>query len=247
MAEADALRPQFSEALTGDVPAQLRDEESRWFALSTRARVIVYNTDRISAEQLESVHRYAALRSEAFRGQLCIASSAVPGNRSLVAFLIQQHGVREAELVVREWRANLGMTVFTNDGTLLNAIADGRCGIGFIDSNILASFLATNREAPIAPHWFADSANTLIDVSAAGVTRHAKNPEAAIAFLTWLVSESPNALFARLKFDYPVNSASPVGDEVAEWSEHMPQAESLTALGFLLEEADRLIERACYP
>lgn len=247
VAEADALRPQFSDELNAAVPEQLRDSESRWFALSTRARVIAYNTNRLGAEQLDTVQSYESLRDGSFEGQLCVSSSAVPGNKALVAFLIGQHDVREADVIVREWRANLAMTVFTNDGTLLNAIADGRCGIGIVDSSILAAFLSVNNAAPVAPHWFGDPANTLIDISAAGVTRHAKNPQGAVEFLQWLTTNGPNAQFATSKFEFPVSPGSPAGESIADWSEHMPQVYSLSALGFLLEEADRLIERARYP
>ena len=139
------------------------------------------------------------------------------------------------------------MTVFTNDGTLLAAIADGRCGLGLVDSNVLAALLYSKQDAPVAVRWFDDPSGTLADISGGGVTRHAKNPEAALQLLEWLASSTPNALFATLRYEFPANPASETGRAIAAWPHDAVDLESLSDLGFLLEEADRLIERARYP
>ena len=246
-AEADALRPIYSDVITATLPAELRDGEARWFALSRRARVVAYNSDQADTYALDRLDSYASLADERWREQLCVSSSAVPGNRALVAFLISRHGLREAEIIVRGWRANLAMTVFTNDGTLLNAIADGRCGIGLVGSDVLASFLQNSPVARVGVHWFPDPANTVTDVSAAAVTRHAGQPEQAEALLEWLVSTSGNALFAGQRFEFPANATAPAGEVVRGWAQNIAPSSSMSELGFLIEEADLLIERARYP
>ncbi len=65
---------------------------------------------------------YAALGDDIWRGKLCLSSSQVPGNRTLVAFLIRQYDLRDAEIVVRKWRANLATDVFADDVSLVGAI-----------------------------------------------------------------------------------------------------------------------------
>ncbi len=245
--EADALRPTFSEQMSAAIPAGISDPEQRWYAISRRARVIAYNTDVVDESLVATLTGYASLRDDAWSGKLCVSSSAVPGNRLLVAHLIRKHGKREAEIIVRLWRANLAMTVFTNDGTLLNAIADGRCGAGIVGSNVLGSFLASNPDAPVAPRWFDDPANTLVDISGGGVTRHAADAESAQQLLEWLAGGSANALFAALRFEIPSNADATVGAAVQDWAQHIPIPDELPALGYLLEEADLLIERARYP
>ena len=247
VAEADALRPVYLPGLVEIVPSSFRDPEFRWFALSRRARIVVYNRDEYEAGDLGEVQQYAALGDPAWSGRLCLSSSAVPGNRALVAALIRKHGVREAELVVRRWRVNLGMSVFTNDGTLLEAIADGRCGIGIADSNVLAAAHAAERNTAVAAHWFDDPAETLVDVSAAAVTRHAVQPEAAQALLDWLTSPGPNGAFAGRRYEFPLIAGAPVDAAIVDWQGHLPATAPLAELGFLLEDADRLIERARYP
>jgi iron(III) transport system substrate-binding protein len=247
VAESDELRPVFSDAVSNNVAPALRDPESRWTALSRRARVVVYNTDLVEAAELGGVTAYASLGDEKWQGRLCISSSAVPGNRALVAFLVSRHGAREAEIIVREWRANLATSIFVSDGALLDAVADGGCGIGFVDSAVLASYLVGNRDATVAAHWFADSANTFTDISAAAVTRHAKQADAAEALLAWLTGAAQNALFAGRRFEFPVHTNTEVASALEGWADRMPADAAYAELGFLLEEARLLTERARYP
>jgi len=247
VAEADALRPVTSELLTGNISAAMRDPESRWIALSSRARIVAYNTELVSQDRIASVRGYTSLGDEAWRDSLCLASSAVPGNRALVAFLINQLGERDAEITVRRWRENLAELVFANDVELLDAVASGQCAVGILDSNVLAAYVSARSNAPVAAHWFETPDTILIDISGAGVTRHAADPDGATALLEWLTAVTPNALFATQDFEFPANSGSPTGAAISAWSEFVTEPASLSELAFLLEDADRLIERARYP
>jgi iron(III) transport system substrate-binding protein len=196
---------------------------------------------------LADVDRYASLADDRWQGRLCVSSSAVPGNRSLIAFLIARHGARDAEIIVRRWRANTATGFLADDNALLEAIADAHCEIGIVDSAKLAAFSAGNPDAPVAAHWFPDATNTLTDVSAAAITRHAKQPDVARALLEWLTGADANALFAGRRFEFPVNGNAALATVVAPWSGRLPADGGYAELGFLLEEARLLSERARYP
>ena len=247
VAEADALRPVYSDVVEANVAATFRDPESRWVALSRRARVVAYNAAQVEAGELTGVDSYASLGDERWHGRLCVSSSAVPGNRSLIAFLIGRHGARDAEIIVRRWRENLAIAYLADDNALLDAIADGRCGIGIVDSARLAAFAAGNSTAPVAAHWFADASNMLTDISAVAITRHATQPDAARALLEWLTGTGANALFAGSRFEFPVKENAALATAVEAWAGRLPADADYAELGFLLEEARLLAERARYP
>jgi iron(III) transport system substrate-binding protein len=247
VAEADGLRPVNSGILSSNIPTAMRDAESRWVALSMRARIIVYNSELVAKEKIAAVRDYSDLGDDSWRGSLCLASSSVPGNQTLIAFLIKQLGVRQAEITVRKWQENLVALVFADDRSLLDAIASGQCPVGILDSNVFASFRNSRPDAKVAANWFAEKGNIAVDISGAGVSRHATDPAGATLLLEWLTTATPNALFATGSFDLPANSAAPVGVTVAEQVERMPEPESLSELGFLLEESAKLIDRARYP
>ena len=181
----------------------MRDPEHLWVSLAARARTIVYNTELTSDVERKSIVDYAALADASWRKRLCLASSTVAGNGSLIAMLINDHGVRETELIVRGWRANLATFVFTDDARLLEAIAAGQCAVGVADSSEIARYLQKDPDANVAPHWFSEGGVLHINASGGGVTRHAQNPEGAASLLEWLTSDAANALFAALILEFP--------------------------------------------
>jgi len=246
-AENDIYRPVYSTLVANQIPENLRDAEKLWHALSIRARIFVVNTSLADAAQVATISGYGSLGDERWRGKLCLSSSSVQGNRSLIAYLIKSHGVRNAELIVRRWQANLATTIFDNDGELLQAVADGRCPIGIVDSNDLAMFTRGRPDAPLAAQWFAAGSPVYLDVTGAGVTRHAENPDGATALLEWLTSGQPNALFAVLGLEFPANPDAPIDASIERWSEYVAEPTSVSGLGYFQEDAAKLAERAHYP
>ena len=172
-AEESALRPLYEDAVSGQLPGWAMDPDKLWFALSADHAVMAYRGDAPDATDL------ADLTHERFGGQLCLSSSANAINRAAIANLVDQLGVRPAEIVVRGWVQNLALPPFRTDEELLQAIADGRCAVG-----IIAHSAATQSGVS-----FAQPATFFADIEAIGVARHARNPDGAAAFVEWLVAE----------------------------------------------------------
>lgn len=246
-AEMDGFRPTYSDSIEANIPQALRDEEFRWTSLGIHGRIVVYNTELVGSAALDSANDYASLGDVAWRGKLCLSSSRVPGNRTLVAFLIYLYDLREAEFVVRNWRANFATNVFADDFGLIDAIAEGRCAIGIAGSNAFAAFAAANAAAPVALHRFSDPASMVVDASGAGVMRHAHNPEDAAKLLAWLTTKAPDALYAAQNQQIPANAGAPVSRSIESWRDVVSAPTPLSVLGFLHEDAVLLSERARYP
>jgi len=245
--EQDVFRPTRSDIIDNRVPGQLRDPEHLWTSLAVRVRTVVYNTELLSVTEIESVTDYGSLTADSWHERLCLSSSGVPGNASLIAMLINDNGVRETETIVRGWRANLALPVFDNDARLLQAIATGQCAIGIADSSEVAGFLQANANADVAPHWFAEAGVLHINASGAGVTRHAQNPDGAVALLEWLTDESANGLFAALRLEFPANTGVTADAAISAWAGFASNPANLASLGYSQEEAILLAERARYP
>ena len=85
-----------------------------------------------------------------------------------------------------------------------------------------------------------------MNVSGAGVTRHAKNPDAAIQLLEWLSSEAAQGQFAGLNKEFPVNPIVDSVPEVAAWGEFKSDPVAVEIMGQLQVDAVRLMDRAGY-
>ena len=91
-----------------------------------------------------------------------------------------------------------------------------------------------------------DGSGVHVNVSGAGVTRYAKNRDAAVKFLEWLSSEKAQNLFADSNMEYPVNKAVAAHPYVAAWGDFKASEQNLEMAGKLQEAAIKLMDRAGY-
>jgi iron(III) transport system substrate-binding protein len=85
---------------------------------------------------------------------------------------------------------------------------------------------------------------THINVSGAGVTRHAPTRDHAIALLEFFTAPDSQALFAELNQEYPVNPDVPWSATLRGWGEFKADTLDLTRLGELNDAAVRVFDRA---
>lgn len=245
-AQQDLLQAIDSPVLEANVPAHLRDPEGRWFGLSLRARAIVYSTERVDPEQLNT---YAGLADDRWRGRLCLRTSKEVYNQSLVATMIAGRGEPEAEALVRGWVDNLAAPPFASDTQVIEAIAAGQCDLGLVNSYYLGRLQRQQPDLPVALFWpdqAAGERGVHVNVSGAGVTRHSPRPEAARAFIEWLSAGEAQRLFASLNLEYPVNPEVAPDPLVAAWGEFRADDINLSTAGEFQAAAVRLMDRAGY-
>ncbi len=240
--DAGLLQPTKSAALEAGIPAHLRDAEGHWFGLAVRARTIAYSTARVDPGSLDT---YAGLADPAWRGRLCLRSGKHVYNQSLVAVLIAELGEPATERVVRGWVANLATDPFSSDTLLLKAIAAGQCDVGIVNTYYLGRLQAEQPDVPVALFWAdQEGAGTHVNISGAGVTRHAPNAGEARRFIEWLATPAIQARLAGSNFEYP---ASPVVDPVpivAAWGPFKQSVVNVGKAGELQPAAVRLMDRA---
>ncbi|MFK8052227.1 MAG: extracellular solute-binding protein [Woeseiaceae bacterium] len=242
-AEQDVLQPLQSSVLDEVVPAYLRDGASRWFGLSLRARTIVYDTRIVQPENLES---YAALADPEWKGKLCLRTSKKVYNQSLVAMLIATVGEAETESIVSGWVDNLATDPFSNDTKLIEAIADGRCAVGIVNTYYLGRLQREN-DLPVGLYFpAAEVGGTHVNISGAGIVKHAANKAAAQQLLEWLVSDRGQALFANENLEFPVRNDIENAPIVAAWGEYSPSEVPLENAGKLQAKAVQLMDRVGY-
>ena len=243
-AEQGALRPTYSEVLEANIPSHLRDPEDMWFALSVRARTIVYDTREVGSGELTD---YRGLADEKWRGRLCLRTSEKVYNQSLVAMLIADYGEEQTERTVRGWVNNLATDVFSNDTTLIEAIAAGQCDVGVVNTYYFGRLQKEQPDLPVAIFWpAAETGGVHVNVSGAGVTRHAKNPDGAVALLEWMSSETAQKLLGGENMEYPANSAIEPHPLVAAWGPFEPNPMNVAQAGTYQADAVRLMDRAGY-
>ena len=231
-ADEGALRPLQSDEVPGAVPDWLRDPDNYWTAIGLSSIEVVCNAQ--SPADCASVVNYQDLGKPEFRGRLCLSVSSLAANRTLIAALIADHGVRPAELIVRGWIANLALPPFETEAALLEAVESATCGVGVASGPALHDF-----------GWPTDAATWpqpgYVDVAAVGIGRHARSPDAARRLVEWLVEHAAQAA------QTDAIGLRPVDPRMAQARQGFPTPESRRNVGVSgLYETDavKLAERA---
>ena len=236
----DLFQPVQTETLKSNIPSHLRDPNGLWTGLSIRARTIVYNTDRVNSEDLST---YADLASSKWKGKLCLRTSKKIYTKSLVASVIYNHGKNKAEEIVSGWVNNLAATPNAKDSHVMNAILSGQCDVGLVNTYYFGRLIEKNPTAPLKLFWAnQDTTGVHVNVSGAGVTKHASNAKGATQLLEWLSSAKAQAIYGSLNKEYPANQNIASDDVVSAWGSFKQDSMNLSQAGILQADAVKLMQ-----
>jgi iron(III) transport system substrate-binding protein len=228
------------------IPDHLRDDQAHWFALTKRARIIAYHRERSDRSILST---YEALAGPEYEDAIAIRSSSNVYNQSLMASIIAHNG----EEAAREWAAgvveNMARDPQGGDRDQLRAIAAGEADYAVVNTYYIGQMLNSSdpQEREVGeqigvffPNQQGRGAH--VNVSGAGVTRHANNRENAVRLLEFLVSDEAQERYAQANFEYPVVEGVALAPSVAGWGEFKEDSLDLSLLGEYNDDAVRIFD-----
>ena len=210
--DAGLFQPVESEVLDNAIPENLRHPDGLWFGFSTRARLIYYDKTKIQAGEIKA---YEDLADPKWKGKVCIRSSSNVYNQSLLSALIDAHG----EAGAKEWAqavvANFARNPVGGDTDQIRGIGAGECEVAVANSYYFVRLMNNPEEKELVEKigWVfpnQDDRGTHVNVSGAGVLKHAPHKEAAVKFLEYLASPEAQRYFAEGNNEYPVLSDAEV-------------------------------------
>src|SRR5687767_4633911 len=246
--EKGLLQPVESAVLQANVPSHLRDRDGQWWGLTKRARVLVYAKDRVKPEEIAT---YESLAAPRWRGKILVRSSENVYNQSLLAGLIAQAGDSAAVSWARGIAGNLARAPSGGDTDQVKLVAAGTGDVAISNTYYVAR-LAASADAEerrvyeqlgvVFPNQ--SDRGTHINVSGAGVTRHAPNRANAIRLLEFLVSDEAQRLYAEGNQEYPVKPGVQPSEALRSWGTFREDTLSLWRLGELNARAVMLFDQA---
>ncbi|OCA86114.1 Fe(3+) ABC transporter substrate-binding protein [Bacillus sp. FJAT-27225] len=242
--ESDLLQPVESEVLTKNIPENLRDDENYWFGMAKRARVLVYAKDRVKPEDLST---YEAMATPEWKGKVVARPADNMYNISLLASFIEVMGEEKAKDWAKGFAGNMARDPQGNDRDQAKAVVAGEADVALMNTYYvgLMSVSEDPEEKKVAEQvgvFFPnqETTGTHINVSAIGVTKHAKNKENAIKFMEFLSSEEAQGKFAEVNFEYPANPNVEPSDFLKSWGEFKEQDINLSVLGKNQQQAIKI-------
>ena len=216
VADRGLLSP-LPEGALGRVDEQFRSPEGEWVGVSGRARVVAYNTEALSEEDLPgSIFGFTEPQWEGRIGW-------APTNGSFQAFVTALR-VIEGEDAARQWLEGIQANdpqVYENNIAILESVASGEVDIGFVNHYYLFRKLEEQGEGFPARNYYLKNGDpgALVNVAGVGILRTADNSEGARRFVEFLLSEEAQQYFANETFEYPLVESIPINEDLVPLSE----------------------------
>lgn len=251
LADREGLfQPVSSEVLDARIPANLRAPDGDWYGLSQRARIIFYAKDRVE----NPPQTYQELADPEWKGRICIRSSSNVYNLSLMSAMIAHEGEEGAKAWASGLLANLARPPEGGDSDQLKGLISGACDIAVANTYYFLRGKATTVEGLsegidrigwVFPNQETTGAH--VNVSGAGLAKHAPHPDAAIAFLEYLTTPAAQSYFADQNFEYPAVPDAAIGSVPASLGAFRADDLNLAVLGENQPAAQRIFNEIGFP
>jgi iron(III) transport system substrate-binding protein len=218
--ESAGLFAGIDEDVLARVDETLRAPSGRWVGISGRARVVVYNTERLSPEDLpDSILDFTDPK---WRGRI----GWPPANGSFQAFVTALRLV-EGEEAARAWLEGIAANdpiVYGSNTPTVAAVAAGEVDVGFVNHYYLHRFLAEEGEDFGARNYYTapGDVGTLINVAGAGILEAGDHRDEAAELIEFLLSDEAQRYFADETFEYPVVASVPANADVPSIEDLQP-------------------------
>lgn len=197
----DLLAP-LPDDILNRVDPRFRDPNKRWVGISGRARVIVYNTERVKVEELPQ--NLWGFTDPKWKGRIGWA----PTNASFQTMVTAMRVV-EGEDKAKEWLKGILTNepkVYNSNTPIVAAVGAGEVDVGFVNHYYLYRFLKEKGKNFPARNYFLPSgeSGSLVMVAGAGVLASSQNKEAAFTFIRYMLSPKAQEYFATETNEYPL-------------------------------------------
>jgi len=211
------LLRELPENVLNRVEERFKDPNGRWVGTSGRARVVAYNTEALSDEDLpDSILDFT---DPEWEGKIGWA----PTNGSFQAFVTALRLI-EGEDTAREWLEGIQANEprrYENNLAIVEGVTSGEIDVGFVNHYYLFQLRKERGEGVEARNYYFQNGDpgALVNAAGIGILNTTDNPAEAEEFLNFMLSEEGQLYFADETFEYPLIEGVPINEELVPLSE----------------------------
>ncbi len=246
--DAGVTQAYTSKVIEENVPANLRDSEDHWSALTTRARIVYASKDRVAEGEVTT---YEDLADPKWKGRICTRSGTHIYMLALTSAYIKNHGEAEAQKWLEGVKANLARKPQGNDRAQVKAIWSGECDISIGNTYYMGKMLEDDEQKEWAdsvrivfPTF--ENGGTHVNISGVAMTKATKNKEEAAQFIDYLASPEAQKLYADMNYEYPIAPGVEATELVKSWGSFEVDSLGLTDISENRKAALRITETVDY-
>lgn len=209
------------DSILNRVDKRFRSPKSEWVGITGRARVVAYNTKKLTEKDLpDSTFGFTDPK---WKGRIGWA----PTNGSFQAFVTAMRVV-EGEAKTRQWLEGIKANdpkAYRNNTAVLLAVASGEVDVGFVNHYYLYAQLKEKGPSFPARNYYprAGDVGGMVNVAGAAVLTTSRNKDAALKFVDYMLSSRAQTYFAGDApddaYEYPLISGVPIHPELTSLSQ----------------------------
>jgi iron(III) transport system substrate-binding protein len=245
LGSVDAQLAELPAEILDRVDARFRDADGRWVGTSGRSRVIAYNTDELSEDEVpDSVFD---LTDPRWKGRIGIA----PTNASFQAFVTAMR-LSKGDEATRQWLVDLKENEpkeYEKNTLIVEAVAAGDVDLGLVNHYYLYVVKEEQPDAPVANHYLeAGDPGALVSVAGAGVLASSDQTDDAEHFVDFLLSDAGQRFYVdeAEEAEYPLVDGIEPKEGLPPLDELTGPDVELTAFGAELESTIELLRETGY-
>lgn len=226
------------------IDEQYRAPDGSWIGLSARSRILMYNNDLISEEEMPST--LLEIAESEWAGQFMITRG---GNSSMVTHVAALRLVWGDEKTV-EWLT----AIKDNAGAIVNghtdirhAVGAGEFAFGLVNNyyyHLQLDEAEGNNVGAIYPDQGDDGIGVFVNVAGVALIGNAPNEENARIFIDWLLEDEQQREFSYHSKETPLNPAVQTVEEARRIDQYKVMSINLASLGETWNDAKALIEES---
>ncbi len=228
LAERHLLATLPQEIVTQVRPGYTSDDAS-WVGITARCRVTVYNRNMVEAAALPA--SIMDMATEAWKGRVAFVPTSGAFQQQIIA--IETLKGRDAALAWLKGLKKYGR-IYNNNMAAMRAVEKGEIATGLINNYywyIVAREVGAENMNSALHFSGPGDPGALITVSAAGLLKTARNPDAARKLIAFMVSPEGQGVLAKAVAEWPMNPKVSSSFDLKPFDELAPPKVNPASLG----------------
>lgn len=226
------------------IDEKYRAEDNSWYGLSARTRILMYNKDLITEEEMPKT--IAELADDKWKDEFAITRG---GNGSMIAHVSALRNEWGDDKTL-EWLKNVkdnAAVITDGHGDLRRAVGAGEVKMALVNNYYYHQQLdepTDNNVGAIYPDQGEDDMGAFVNAAGVGFINNAPNEDNAKTFLDWLMKPENQREFSYASMEVPINPDIEPIEEAAKISDYKISDMPLRDLGNVWENTRELIEKS---
>jgi iron(III) transport system substrate-binding protein len=189
----ESLLESYSSVNTKNWPIKLADPKGRWYGFALRARVIAYNTDRVSPN--DAPKSLEDVLDSKWQGRVVMATPEFGTTGGDTASWFAHYGFDRAQKILEGLKVNK-IRLVPGNSTAVRMIVTGQADICFTDTDDV--YAAQRNGWPVASNYLDQGGEgVLVIPNTAAIIKNCSHPEEAKTLMEFLLGEKLEQMLAQ--------------------------------------------------